>query len=112
MKYTIRKSVVHVLGYIWQPGCGPCGLQMDLNDYQIGCMRVSEDGIVPVDVGPITRDSVQSWLDTHAGDFSSIIDFYANVENGDETVEIEWSNVDNESTFWDCVNGPEEREMD
>ena len=41
--------------------------------------------------GKITRESVQCWLDCHAGDFSEIIDFSASLEIGDETVEIPWA---------------------
>ena len=105
MKYTVRKSVVHVLGYIWQPGIGPCGQVIELNEYQIGCMREGDDPIRPIPQGPITRDSVSDWLDTNAGDFSSITDFWASIENGDETVEIAWADEEHEMTFWDCVNG-------
>lgn len=99
MKYLVERSEINVVGYIWQPGIGPCATTIRV-DYQVTDMR-DEDG-------RITRDSVQSWLDTHAGDFSEIIDFRASVECDGETVDIDWSDEGNEMTFNDCMFGQED----
>jgi len=54
------------------------------------------------DEGKITRDSVEQWLTTHSGDFQSVQDFSASIEDGGNTVEIPWATEDGEMAFNDC----------
>lgn len=95
MKYLVRKSVVHVVGQIWMPGI-TAGQTYDLDSYALGNARDDE--------GKLTRESVQRWLDTHAGDFSSVTDFWASLEDDNgETVEIPWQDEESEVTFNGCM---------
>jgi hypothetical protein len=57
--------------------------------------------------GNITRESVQDWLDSHAGDFQTIDDFRADIADGDRDVIIEWATEDGEMTYSDCMFGDE-----
>lgn len=55
------------------------------------------------DDGKITRESVERWLCTHAGDFQSITDFSASIEAGETTVEIPFATEDGEMAWCDCM---------
>ena len=94
MKYLVERSEIDVVGYIWQPNVGLCATQIRV-DYQVTDLRDDD--------GKITRDSVQSWLDTHAGDFSEITDFQASIECDGETVEIDWRDEESGFTFNDAM---------
>jgi len=50
-------------------------------------------------IGEFTRENVDSWLSTHAGDFSSIKDFHAVA--GDS--EIPWKSEENELEYQDIT---------
>jgi hypothetical protein len=99
MRYTVRKSVVRVLGKLWMPNA-TAAQTYELSTYDVENARDDE--------GKITRESVQGWLDTHAGDFSSITDFEASVEDGDDTVDIPWADEANEVEFNGCMFGDED----
>lgn len=94
MRYTVRKSVVQVVGTIWMP-MTTAATEYTLTGYDVENARDDD--------GKITRDSVQRWLDTHAGDFSAVKDFYASIEDGDDTIEIPWASEDSEFAYIDCV---------
>lgn len=91
MRYTVRKLIIHVIGNIWQPGVGVCAMPFTLSDYDLR------------NIGEPTRDNVEDWLTSHAGDFSRVLDFYASLEVGNETVEIPWHDEESECTFGDCM---------
>lgn len=57
---------------------------------------------------PVTRETVEQWLASHSGDFSSVTDFEADLEVGTETVRIPWASEENEMTYLDCMFPPEE----
>ena len=94
MRYTVRKSVIEVVGTIWMP-MTTAATQYTLSSYDVENARDDD--------GKITRESVQRWLDTHAGDFSAIKDFHASIEDGDDTIEIPWADEDNEYAYIDCM---------
>ena len=96
MKLTIRKSVVKIVGGIWWPMGATCAQEKELSAYDIRNIR---DRVEP----GITRANVEDWLTCNAGDFSSITDFSASIEDGDETIDIPWENEDSEITFSDCM---------
>jgi hypothetical protein len=131
VRYTVRKSVVRVIGQIWMPST-TAAQTYELSDYDVDNARDDE--------GKITRESVQRWLDTHAGDFASVTDFEASIEDdrqcgrhggtwgADETcqdctfedgtvrpkpadtvtVDIPWADEESELTFSGCMSGDEE----
>ena len=93
MRYTVRKSVVWVLGDIWMPSV-QAAQTYELTDYDV---RNARD-----DDGEITRDSVDRWLSMHSGDFASVTDFAASIEDGNATIEIQWQSEDNEMAYSNC----------
>lgn len=50
-------------------------------------------------IGEFTRENVQDWLDKNAGDFSSVLDFRAEV--GEEV--IDWANEENGVAYYNCM---------
>lgn len=99
MRYTVRTSVVRVIGYIWMPST-EAAQTYTLSAHDVENARDGD--------GRITRASVQDWLDTHAGDFSEVTDFEASIEDGPDTVEIPWVHEESELTFNACVFGEED----
>jgi hypothetical protein len=94
MRYTVRKSVVDVVGTIWMPMTA-AATTYTLSSHDVENAR-DEDGTV-------TRESVQRWIDCHAGDFSNVIDWCASLEVGDETVDFDFADEESELTFNDCI---------
>ena len=82
---------IEVIGYIWMPSDVPCAYSYSLSSYDVENMR-GEDG-------KIARREIQSWLDSHAGDFSEITDFRATIGNA----EYGWSDPESELTYSDCM---------
>ena len=99
MRYTVVASVVRVIGTIWMPAA-TCAMDYTLSS---GDLENARD-----DDGKLTRDSVELWLDTHAGDFQHIIDFEADLADGDVDVVIPWATEEGELTYIDCMFPPEE----
>ena len=89
---TITINRIDVIGYIWMPGNVPCAQSRDLTSHDIE------------NIGELTRDNIQAWIDSHFGDFSNIIDFRADI--GDFL--SEWSEEESEYTFSDCMYPVEE----
>ena len=92
--YTVTVKEIEVLGYIWMPRV-LCSQVIKLNNYDI-------ENIKDCGNGAITRDGVEDWLGCHAGDFSEIVDFHADIAD----VEIPWESEDNEIEFM-TINYPE-----
>jgi hypothetical protein len=98
MRYTVRVSTVSVIGRIWMPSV-PAATTYTLSESDVGNARSV--------TGRITRESVQEWLNSHAGDFAEITDFSASIEDGADTVEIPWADEESELTFNDLTFGDE-----
>lgn len=99
MRYTVRKSIVRIIGNLWMPQC-PAATQVEVTSYDLENMRDDD--------GKLTRDSVEQWVMTHSGDFSSVTDFYASLEDGEATVEIPWSSEENELAWGDAMHPAED----
>lgn len=95
MRYTVRKSVVQLIGTIWMPST-TCGQEKTLSDYDVNNIR---DRIEP----GITRANVEDWLTCNSGDFSSVEDFSASIEDGDNTIDIPWNSEESECPYNDCM---------
>ena len=102
MRYTVRKSVIDVVGRIWMPAI-VASSRIVLTSHDIENMRDDED-----DDAQITRESVEMWLSTHAGDFQEIIDFSASIEDGDKTIDIPFATEDGESAYLDTLSSDED----
>lgn len=98
MRYTVKRSYINVLGRLWMPNCA-ASIRQTLSQYDIDNMRD--------DSGKITRDSVEQWVMTHTGDFSSITDFEADIEDGDENIVIPWESEENEMAYLDTLGDME-----
>jgi hypothetical protein len=94
MKILQRLSFVQVIGRIWQPGV-TAAMTYDLRPYDVENMRDDD--------GKITRDSMEDWLGSHAGDFQEVTDFRASIEDGETTIDIDWAKEESELTFNDCM---------
>jgi hypothetical protein len=93
MRYTVVRSEIKVIGYIWLPNV-LAAQTIKLSEYDLG--NIEE---------PVTRDSVESWLAKHAGDFQTIVDFEADLEFSEGRVQIPWRDglesecIYNDATF-------------
>lgn len=95
MRYTVRESYVQVVGSIWMPKV-TCGQEKILSQYDIDNIR---DRVEP----GITRANVEDWLTCNSGDFSSVDDFSASIEDGGNTINIPWASEEGEFAYVDCV---------
>lgn len=86
MKFTVERNWIDVVGRIWMPPV-MCAMQYNLSAHDLSS------------IGEPTQDNVQSWLDTHAGDFQSIEDFHAIIGE----TEINWQTEESESIYNDCM---------
>jgi hypothetical protein len=102
MRYMVRKSIVQVIGGIWWPYGATCAMQYELDGYQVE--NATDEN------GKVTRESVQRWIDTNTGDFSTVIDWTASIElaDGSDTVELPWTDEESEFTFNDAMYGSED----
>ncbi len=98
MRYIVRRSYVDVLGYIWMPHA-LCSLHVPCDGHAIENMRDN--------AGHITRDSIADWLTRNTGDFQSVEDFSASIEDGDETLDFPWSSEENECRYLDTLGDRE-----
>jgi hypothetical protein len=93
MRYTVRKSIVEVVGELWMPSTN-AATTITMSEYDIENARDDE--------GKLTRESLENWLGMHTGDFSRVIDFHASIEDGDTTVDIPWGSEEGEFAYYDC----------
>src|SRR5690348_11532676 len=82
----VRVAYVDVLGTIWMPAV-MASMRIKLSDYDLE------------NIGEFTRENVEQWLCTHAGDFQAVKDFRA--ECGE--LEIPWSTEENEMEYFDTI---------
>ena len=89
--------MVWVLGEIWLPYGAKAAMTIEMFDPDIENMNAVATGT--------QREKLQNWLNTHAGDFSKIIDFSASLEIDGKTVDIPWHSENNEIMFNECTYG-------
>ena len=94
MRYTMRKSIIEVVGRIWMPAI-IISHRYTLTDYDVNNAKDDD--------GNLTRESVERWLCFHSGDFQSVVDFHASLEDGDKTIDFPWQNEDSECTYCDSM---------
>ena len=106
-RYIVRRSYVIILGKIWMP-MAPASLQKDLSSYDIENIRGYSRHLSGDDNGPITREGFEHWLMLNSGDFSSVDDFKASIEDGDQTIDYDWSKgEDSECAYLDTLPSEE-----
>ena len=79
--YTVRTRDVWVIGRTW-----------------VGYLA-SEQYKLPKDIEP-TRAAILAWLDTHSGDFQSLIDFSGSIEE----VEIPWAQHESLDIYMNTID--------
>ena len=92
MQYLTTKNIIQVIGKIWMPN-STCAMEYTLNKSDL-----EQYGI---DLQNPTKESIERWISTNTGDFSSIEDFRADI--GANKV-IDWTNPESEYIFSDCMN--------
>lgn len=92
-----RHAYVEIVGEIWWPYGAPAALTLQLSSYDI-------ENMTDEDTGLLTRESVERWVDTHSGDFSSVTDFSVRVGDWESGFATE----DGEMLFMDCTYPSEE----
>jgi len=102
MQYTVTKSIVQIIGGIWWPMGALCATQLELTAHDLENARDLE--------GNLTRESVEQWVATHSGDFSSVKDFRADLHDDKTNSEVvfEWEREDSEVDFITCMFGEED----
>ena len=96
-RYLVRHSYVDIIGGIWMPYGAVCAMRKDLNSYDIENIKAHGDG-------EITRDGLDQWLTCNSGDFSSVKDFRASIEDGNTTIDIPFEHgEESEFTYQDCM---------
>lgn len=95
-RYTISHSYVTVLGKLWMPMCD-ASMCIRLSEYDIEDIRAEDDD------GRITRDGIEQWLTSHSGDFSSVTDFCASIEDGEQTLDFPWADDESECAYLDTL---------
>lgn len=114
MKYTVRKSIVRLVGQIWMPSV-VCAQTKELTDYDVDNIRglaahrmgIVEHAVSSYGAGTgvtITREDVEQWLAMNSGDFQNVTDFEASIEDGDKTIDIPWASEDGEYAYIDAVS--------
>ena len=88
--YTVTTHDVHVVGKGWYG-------QTMVYTYKLSSYDLEN-------LGELTRDNVQRWLDTHSGDFQRVDDFWASLGEW----ESDWATEEGELTWNDCMFGEEE----
>ena len=104
-RYLVRVSYVIILGKIWMP-MAPASLRKELSSYDVDNIRGYSRHLSGDPNGPITREGLEHWLMLNSGDFSSVDDFTASIEDGDQTRDFPWANDDSEIAYLDTL--PEE----
>jgi hypothetical protein len=94
----VHESYIEVLGTIWLPYGAHATYVYRLSNYDID------------NIGEITRENVEQWLNTHAGDFERVIDFRADIYDYriNEDIEVGWADPEYELEYSDITYGPGE----
>lgn len=90
MKFTIERSWVNVVGKGWYG-------QTIATTYNLSSYDLKN-------IGEETRENVERWLGSHAGDFQKVEDFRAVLKNS----VVEWGTIEGELSFMDCMNPSED----
>lgn len=99
MRYQVARSEIQVIGKIWMPNVDAAAV-VPMSRYDVDNAR-DEDG-------NLTRESVERWVLTHSGDFSSVEDFRGDISDGAENFVSEWADSDSEARFMDAMCSEEE----
>jgi len=96
---VVHKNYVNIIGRIWMPPVIGA-LDKHLSPSDIKSM-VNEDGT-------ITKEDVKDWVNKNSGDFQTVLDFEALIDDAPQgPLEIDWAK-DESGAIWDnCMFGDE-----
>jgi hypothetical protein len=94
MRYTVVESILQVIGEPWGGGTGSYQYTLKPKDLE----QMKRDGV-------FCREAIQSWVNSklNTGDFSIVADWRAEIEDGDKTLEFDWSRS-RSAEIWDEIN--------
>ena len=95
MRYMVERNFVQVVGKGWYGQLIATEISLSPYDYE---------NIADMDEANFTRENVEGWLATHAGDFQEIDDFFATYGN----TNLDWASEEGEFAYQDMVNPNEE----
>jgi hypothetical protein len=95
MRYTVVESILQVIGELWDGSIGT--YQYTLKPKDLKQMEYH---------GVFYRELITCWVNSklNTGDFSNVLDWRAEIENGDDTLEFDWSDPES-AELWDDMNG-------
>ena len=93
----MSNGMVNLIGSIWWPYGAICAM-----DYSMSAEDVAE--VLSESDGTTFREAVEDWLGTRTGDFSSIVDFRADLPG----CEVPWLSEESEGVYDNCMYGEEE----
>jgi hypothetical protein len=99
MSHSI-KSIIQIIGTSWI-GQG-IALERELKPQELESLRD--------EAGEITRTSIDRWLRSNACDFCRVTDWRAELEIGDQTIELGWQQDESEAIF--CESQYQENDHD
>lgn len=97
MKFVVERNWIEIIGPIWWPSGATCAQRIDLSAYDVG--NIEDIARERFGSDEVTREAVEYWLCTHAGDFQHVADFYAVV--GEK--EFNWKKDGSEFAYIDCM---------
>ena len=86
--FTVERNWIEVVGYIWMPSDVLCASEIAVGEWEIE------------QIGELTRENIESWLGSHTGDFSEVVDFSPHIKD----FEPGWENEEHEVNYSDCMN--------
>lgn len=101
---TLVWDEIQVVGYIWVPDNVLCAQIVPIKAQDLDSISAIGNG----KLSGITREDIQIWLDSHAGDFSTVVDFRADFGTLNKT--FDWEDKENEYKFQDSFYPPDEYE--
>lgn len=111
MRYQVRKSYVIIIGKNWYGQT--CSLEKNLTDHDL--CNISAENITLEKPNPknITRDTIEQWLTSNSGDFSSVDDFKASISLATgEDFDLDFSKEESEMTYANTLSDYELQEDD
>jgi len=83
--YTVTVRTIYVVGRLWGGGRAAYSYALTPTDVE--------------NIGELTRENCQLWLDKNAGDFESIIDFAVDIAD----FESDWATEEGRNFYNDCT---------
>ena len=84
-RYTVIVREIQVVGRLWSGVKGAYSRSLTQHDVE--------------QIGELTRENISNWIDSHFGDFESITDFHADLDDFDSP----WDDEDSEMFYMEVM---------